>query len=85
MMSWLVTEEKLGRLSGVGWAAGYVGGLVSLALMAGLIVAEPSSGKTLLELDPLLQLNAATRQSDCQAVLSPLVCRFCHPTLSVTP
>jgi UMF1 family MFS transporter len=64
MMSSLVTEEKLGRLSGVGWAAGYVGGLVSLVLMAGFVVGEPSSGKTLLGLDPLVQLNAATRQSD---------------------
>jgi UMF1 family MFS transporter len=64
MMSSLVTAEKLGRLSGVGWAAGYVGGLMSLALMAGFVVAEPSSGKTLLGLDPLVQLNAATRQSD---------------------
>jgi UMF1 family MFS transporter len=64
MMSSLVPEEKLGRLSGVGWAAGYVGGLVSLVLMAGFVVGEPSSGKTLLGLDPLVQLNAATRQSD---------------------
>lgn len=64
MMSSLVSKEKLGRLSGVGWAAGYVGGLVSLALMAGFVVAEPSSGKTLLGLDPLVQLNEATRQSD---------------------
>jgi UMF1 family MFS transporter len=64
MMSSLVTEEKLGRLSGVGWAAGYVGGLVSLALMAGFILEVPSSGKTLLGFDPLVQFNAATRQSD---------------------
>jgi UMF1 family MFS transporter len=64
MMSSLVPEEKLGRLSGVGWAAGYVGGLVSLVLMAGFVVGEHSSGKTLLGLDPLVQLNAATRQSD---------------------
>jgi UMF1 family MFS transporter len=64
MMSSLVTAEKLGRLSGVGWAAGYVGGLLSLALMAGFVVAEPSSGKTLLGLDPLVPLNAVARQSD---------------------
>lgn len=64
MMSSLMPEEKLGRLSGIGWAAGYVGGLVSLALMAGFVVAEPSSGKTLLGLDPLVQLDAATRQGD---------------------
>jgi UMF1 family MFS transporter len=64
MMSSLVAGEKLGRLSGVGWAAGYVGGLVSLALMAGFVVEVPSLGKTLIGLDPLVQLNAATRQSD---------------------
>jgi UMF1 family MFS transporter len=64
MMSSLVTEEKLGKLSGVGWAAGYVGGLVSLALMAGFILEVPSSGKTLLGFDPLVQFNAAARQSD---------------------
>ncbi len=64
MMSSLVPEEKLGTLSGIGWAAGYVGGLVSLVLMAGFIVAEPSSGKTLLGLDPFVPLNAATRQGD---------------------
>jgi UMF1 family MFS transporter len=64
MMSSLVTEEKLGKLSGAGWAAGYVGGLVSLALMAGFILEVPSSGKTWLGFDPLVQFNAAARQSD---------------------
>jgi UMF1 family MFS transporter len=64
MMSSLVPEEKLGTLSGIGWATGYLGGLASLALMAGFIVAEPSSGKTLLGLDPLVPLDAATRQGD---------------------
>ena len=64
MMSSLVPEKKLGTLSGIGWAAGYLGGLASLALMAGFVVAEPSSGKTLLGLDPLVPLNAATRQGD---------------------
>ncbi len=64
MMSSLVPEEKLGTLSGIGWATGYLGGLASLALMAGFIVAEPGTGKTLLGLDPLISLNAAARQSD---------------------
>jgi MFS transporter, UMF1 family len=64
MMSSLVPEEKLGTLSGIGWATGYLGGLASLALMAGFVVAEPSSGKTLLGLDPLVSLDAATRQGD---------------------
>jgi len=64
MMPGLVSGKRLGTLSGIGWAVGYVGGLVSLALVAGLIVADPSSGKTLLGLPPLVQLDAATREGD---------------------
>lgn len=64
MMPTLVPNDQLGRLSGIGWAVGYAGGLVSLALMAGLIVAGPSTGKTLLGLDPIIQLDAAGRAGD---------------------
>ena len=64
MMPSLVPHDQLGRLSGIGWAVGYAGGLVSLAVMAGLIVASPSTGKTLLGLDPIFQLDAATRAGD---------------------
>ena len=60
----LVPPDQLGRLSGAGWAAGYFGGLVSLILMVGLIVAVPETGKTLLGFDPLIKLDAATRQYD---------------------
>jgi UMF1 family MFS transporter len=38
MMPSLVSNHRLGALSGFGWALGYVGGLVSLALIAGLLV-----------------------------------------------
>jgi UMF1 family MFS transporter len=64
MMSSLVPVQKLGTLSGIGWATGYLGGLASLALMAGFIVAEPSTGKTLLGLDPLIPLDPTTREGD---------------------
>ena len=64
MMPSLVPPAQLGRLSGAGWAAGYFGGLVSLILMVGLIVAVPETGKTLLGLDPLIKLDASTRQYD---------------------
>jgi MFS transporter, UMF1 family len=60
----LVPETQLGRLSGAGWAAGYFGGLVSLIVMVGLIVAVPETGKTLLGFDPLIKLDALTRQYD---------------------
>jgi UMF1 family MFS transporter len=64
MMTSLVSEKRLGTLSGAGWAVGYVGGLVSLALVAGLLVADPATGKTLLGLPPLVPLDPATREGD---------------------
>ena len=64
MMTSLVAEDRLGRLSGFGWATGYVGGLLSLVLFAGLIAPNPSTGKTLLGLAPLIPLDAASREGD---------------------
>ena len=64
MMTSLVSGRKLGTLSGMGWATGYVGGLVSLVLVAGFIVADPSTGKTLLGFQPLVPADPATREGD---------------------
>ena len=64
IMPSLVPHSQLGRLSGTGWAVGYAGGLLSLAIMAGLVVADPTSGRTLLGLEPVLALDAATREGD---------------------
>ena len=64
IMTGLVPKDELGRLSGTGWAVGYFGGLASLALVAGFLVPLPGEAKTLLGLDPLLQLNAAEHQGD---------------------
>ena len=64
MMTSLVSNRRLGTLSGAGWAIGYVGGLVSLAIVAGLIVADPSSGKTLLGLAPVVPLDEVSREGD---------------------
>ncbi len=64
IMPGLVPQSELGRLSGSGWACGYIGGLVSLVLIAGLIVANPETGKTLLGLDPLVPLDAGARTGD---------------------
>jgi UMF1 family MFS transporter len=63
-MTGLVPKDELGRLSGTGWAVGYFGGLASLALVAGFLVPLPGEAKTLLGLDPLLQLDASAHQSD---------------------
>ena len=64
MMPSLVSHKRLGTLSGIGWAAGYVGGLVSLVLVAGFIVADPDTGKTVLGLDPIMPVDAATRADE---------------------
>lgn len=64
MMTRLVPPERLGRLSGTGWAVGYLGGLISLALTLGLIAADPHTGKTLAGLAPPFGLDAAAREGD---------------------
>jgi MFS transporter, UMF1 family len=64
IMPGLVPPNELGRLSGAGWACGYFGGLVSLALVAGLVVPSPETGKTLLGLQPLIPLDVAAREGD---------------------
>lgn len=64
IMPSLVPPDKIGRLSGIGWGVGYIGGLVSLVLMAGLIVVNPSTGKTLLGLQPIVALDTAAREGD---------------------
>ncbi|MCG8561210.1 MAG: MFS transporter [Hyphomicrobiales bacterium] len=64
MMPSLVPDHQLGRLSGTGWAVGYIGGLVSLVIVAGLLVADAASGRTLLGLEPLLALDAARHEGE---------------------
>ena len=64
MMPTLVPRERLGRLSGTGWAVGYVGGMVSLILVLGFLAANPQTGKTLLGILPPFGLDAAAREGD---------------------
>ncbi|MCC0081347.1 MAG: MFS transporter [Rhodobacter sp.] len=61
MLPDLAPREELGRISGSGWAWGYVGGMVSLIIMLTLL-AEGPTGKTLIGLDPILGLDAASHE-----------------------
>lgn len=61
MMPDIAPPEDLGRISGSGWAFGYVGGVVSLILML-LFFAEGESGTTLIGIQPLFGLDPATRE-----------------------
>lgn len=57
----LGARDDLGRISGTGWALGYVGGLVSLVIML-LFLAENDQGVTLIGLAPAFGLDAAARE-----------------------
>lgn len=64
LMPRLVGPERLGRLSGGGWALGYAGGLVSLIIMAAFILVDTGTGRTMLGLEPLLPLDIQSREMD---------------------
>jgi MFS transporter, UMF1 family len=64
MMPRLVPPEKLGHLSGAGWAVGYAGGLVSLVAVLGFLAASPETGMTYFGLNPLFGLDPALREGD---------------------
>lgn len=67
MMPTLVPPERIGRLSGTGWAVGYVGGLLSLVFVLGALAANPDTGRTLFGLTPLFGLDPASHQGDRMA------------------
>jgi UMF1 family MFS transporter len=64
MMPTLVPPDKIGRLSGTGWATGYVGGILSLILVLGFLAANPETGRTLFGLMPLFGLDPVTHAGD---------------------
>src|SRR3954471_20995318 len=64
MMPTLVPPDKIGRLSGTGWATGYVGGLLSLILVLGFLAANPDTGRTLLGSTPLFGLDPVMHEGD---------------------
>src|SRR4030081_1707497 len=64
MMPTLVPPDKIGRLSGTGWATGYVGGILSLILVLGFLAASPETGHTLFGFTPLFGLDPVTHQGD---------------------
>ncbi|MGY4628543.1 MFS transporter [Bradyrhizobium sp. USDA 4486] len=64
MMPSLVPPDRIGRLSGTGWATGYIGGIVSLIIVLGFLAANPETGRTLLGFVPLFGLDPASHQGD---------------------
>jgi UMF1 family MFS transporter len=64
MMPTLVPPDRIGRLSGTGWATGYIGGIITLILVLGFLAASPETGRTLFGLKPLFGLDPGTHQGD---------------------
>ncbi len=59
MLPDLGPRAEIGRISGSGWALGYAGGLVSLALVLALMVPAPGGARTLIGIAPVLGLDPA--------------------------
>ena len=64
MMPTLVPPDRIGRLSGTGWATGYIGGILSLILVLGFLAASPDTGRTLFGFTPLFGLDPVSHQGD---------------------
>jgi UMF1 family MFS transporter len=87
MMPTLVPPDRIGRLSGNGWATGYIGGILSLVLVLGFLAASPDTGRTLFGLMPLFGLDPITHQGD--RITGPLTAIwfivFVTPLFLLTP
>ncbi|WP_209427235.1 MFS transporter [Pararhodobacter sp. SW119] len=57
----LAPREEIGRISGSGWAFGYLGGLAALVIML-LFLAENDRGVTLIGIEPILGLDPDARE-----------------------
>lgn len=57
----LGSKAEIGRISGSGWAWGYLGGVIALAIML-LLFAENDAGVTFIGIEPLFGLDPAARE-----------------------
>lgn len=71
MLPDLAPNDQIGRISGSGWAFGYVGGIVALLIML-LFLAEGETGRTLIGLKPAFGLLDETTREGTRSV-GPLV------------
>ena len=62
MLPDLGTPEEIGRISGNGWAFGYVGGLIALVIMLLFFADNATTGRTLIGLEPAFGLDPAERE-----------------------
>ena len=69
MLPDLGTPQEIGRISGSGWAFGYLGGVIALILVLTLL-AEGATGQTLIGISPILGLDPELREGPARWVHS---------------
>lgn len=57
MLPELAEPHRLGRLSGTGWAVGYIGGIICLVLLIGVLAAANDKTTTMLGLAPFFSFS----------------------------
>ena len=62
LMPTLTDHDDIGKISGSGFAFGYLGGLVALILMLALFAENAATGKTLIGIDPIFGLDTESRE-----------------------
>lgn len=62
LMPSLTDHDDLGAVSGSGFAFGYLGGVLALAIMLALFAENSATGKTLIGLDPIFGLDPEARE-----------------------
>lgn len=62
LMPTLSDHDDIGKISGSGFAFGYLGGLVALILMLTLFAENATTGKTLIGIDPIFGLDTESRE-----------------------
>lgn len=62
LMPSLTEGDDIGRISGYGFAFGYLGGLLALIVMLCLFAENATTGKTLIGMDPLFGLDPEARE-----------------------
>jgi UMF1 family MFS transporter len=62
LMPALSGDTDMGKVSGSGFAFGYLGGIIALVLMLLLLAENGATGRTLIGIDPLFGLDASARE-----------------------
>jgi UMF1 family MFS transporter len=70
MMTRLVDEKSIGKISNIAWGLGYLGGLIALFFVLLCLAGNPATGKTIIGITPLFGLDPA--QGEDARITGPL-------------